>query len=348
MLFHIKFVLSCPHTQNLDEPNRMIYEAAAALEMKQYRHDLERWQLKQKLKKELGAVSLTKTAATKLDHDGEVVKGGKTDEQSNSGAIPSAQLKSIQGQDFSAQPATCQAARGLAMCTTFAPAFNPSIQMDFTPLPHSSLPMASSAGTSLYHPFQRDELTSAAAAAAVSVSTTEANTNANIDSVPVRKSSSASNLSFLVEAGLLPASIMDEDCGGFFGPEIPPETQQELRAKATNMPNVFDDDIVDFLASPDYGLPSDPSQQEQGVQARAQADPYPIINLPNDFAAFSGAPQGEEVSAAPAAGEVTYEKPPSRSGHSQDGHEESKANTANQRMVPVPDGQKVPFTARTA
>jgi len=111
----------------------------------------------------------------------------------------------------------------------------------------------------------------------------------------------------------LPASIMEEDCGGLFPKDIPPETQQELLAKATDMPQVFDDDLINFLASPDYDFPSDQLEQED---------------------ASAPAP-------APAAGRAAYEeKPPS--------YEEIKTNSAEQTMVPAPDGQKVPFMARSA
>ena len=308
----------------------MVYEAAAALEMKQYRHDLERWQLKQKLKQ--GHAGLAESAVAKpKSHPGE---GGET-EDNGTGAIPSEQ-KSIQGQDFIAPLA--KFASSTPTSTSFAPAFNPNIQLDFTPLPHTTLPFANSA-TSLYRPLQQDQLASAAAGA--QASTIDANDN----EAPVRKSSSASNLSFLVEAGLLPASIMEEDGGGFFAPGIPPKTQQEVRAKAPNMSTVFDDDIVDFLASPEYGLL--PGNLQEKAQT-TQAGPYPTIDIPNDFAAFFGVRQ-EEAYAPPAAGQVTYEKPPARAPtHSPRGNEETKSNTADQRMVPVPDGQKVPFTARSA
>ena len=305
----------------------MVYEAAAALEMKQYRHDLERWQLKQKLKQ--GHACLAESIKPKNHPD----EGGET-KDNGTGAIPSEQ-KSIQGQDFSAPPAKFASSTP----TSFAPAFNPNIQLDFTPLPHTTLPFANSA-TSLYRPLQQDQLASSAAAGA-QASTIDANDN----EAPVRKSSSASNLSFLVEAGLLPASITEEDGGGFFAPGIPPETQQELRAKAPNMSTVFDDDIVDFLASPEYGLPPDHLQEKPQT---TQAGRYPTINIPNDFAAFGGVRQ-EEAHAPPAAGQVTYEKPPAGAPtHSRRGNEETKTNTADQRMVPVPDGQKVPFTARSA
>ena len=138
---------------------------------------------------------------------------------------------------------------------------------------------------------------------------------------------------------------MEEDGGGFFAPGIPPETQQELRSKAPNMSTVFDDDIVDFLASPEYGLPPDQLREKSQM---TQADPFPTINIPNNFAAFGGVRQDEAAIAPPAAGQVTYEKPPAAPTHPQGGHEEAKVNTADQRMVPAPDGQKVPFTARSA
>ena len=311
----------------------MVYEAAAALEMKQYRHDLERWQLKQKFKQE--HVGLTKAIGTKpKNHPGEEIEKSKT-EHYGTGVFPLEQ-KSAQGQDFNDPYATI--ASSTPTSTSFAPAFNPNIQLDFTPLPHTTLPFANSA-TSLHRSLQQDQLASAAAGAKPSA------IDAKNDEAPVRKSSSASNLSFLVEAGLLPASIMEEDGESFFTPGIPPETQQELRAKAPNMPTVFDEDIVDFLASPEYGLPPDQLQEKPQT---SQAGPNPTINFPNDFAAFGGVRQGK-ASAPPAAGQVTYEKPPAGAPtHSQGGHEEAKANTADQRMVPVPDGQKVPFTARSA
>ena len=316
------------YSQNLDQSDRMVYEAAAALEMKQYRHDLERWQLKQKLKQ--GHVGLTKTIVAKPKNDlGEGVEKSKT-EDNGTGALCS---KSTQGQDFSAPLAKI----ANSTSTSFASAFNPNIQLDFTPLPHTSLPFATSA-KSLYHPFQQDQLPSATAGAHASA------TYANNDEAPVRKSSSASNLSFLVEAGLLPASIMEEDCGGFFASGIPHETQQELCAKTSNMSTVFDDDIVDFLASPEDGLPFDQLQEKPQT---TQADPYPTINIPNSFVAFGGVRQ-DEASAPPAAGQVTYERAPAAPTHPQGAHEEAKANTADQRMVPVPEGQKVPFTARSA
>lgn len=309
----------------------MVYEAAAALEMKQYRHDLERWQLKQKLKQ--GQVGLTKAIVAKPNnsHPGERVEKRKT-EDNGTGVFPSEQ-KPIPGQDFSAPHATIPH----NTFTSFSPAFNPNIQLDFTPLSHTTLPFGTSP-TSLYRPFHQDQLASAAAGAQASA------TDAKSDEAPVRKSSSASNLSFLVEAGLLPASIMEEDGGGFFAPGIPAETQKELRAKAPNMSTVFDDDIVDFLASPEYGLPPDQHREKPRTN---QAGPYPTIDIPNDFAAFGGVRQ-DEASAPPAAGQVTYEKPPAATTHPQGEHEETKANTADQRMVPVPDGQKVPFTARSA
>lgn len=309
------------YSQNLGPSDRMVYEAAAALEMKQYRHDLERWQLKQKLKQ--GHAGFAESIKPR-NHPGE---------DNGTGAIPSKQ-KSIQGQDFKAPPAKVASSTP----TSFAPAFNPNIQLDFTQLPHTTLPLANSA-TSSYRPLQQDQLASAAPGA--QGSTTDANDNEG----PVRKSSSASNLSFLVEAGLLPASIMEEDGGGFFAPGIPPKTQHELRDKEPIMSTVFNDEIVDFLASPEYGLPPDHLQEKPQTP---QTGPYPTINIPSEFAAFGGVRQ-EEAHAPPAAGQVTYEKPTAGApNHPQGGHEESKANTADQRMIPVPDGQKVPFTARSA
>ncbi len=272
-MFHL---LSTDNSQNLNQSDRTIYEAAAALEMKQYKQDIERWQLKQKLKK---------------SGDGNEKKGGAT------------------VQDTSAQGATTAPAN-----TSFASIFNPSTQVDFSPLHH--IPEVAGA------------------------STAAGRTAGNAyESQPVRKSCSSSSLSFLVEAGLLPATIMEEEQGGLFSEDIPLETQQELLEKAPDMSQLFDDGMLNFLASPDYDVFSDQLQQKQ----QAQATSYPTLPNPNNTVVSGQMQQrGASASALPsAAGQVTYEKkPPAR--------EESKSNSTEQPMVPAPNGRQVPFGARTA
>ena len=235
--------------------------------MKQYKQDIERWQLKQKLKKSGG---------------GNEKKGGTT------------------VQDTSAQGATTAPASN-----SFASVFNPSIQVDFTSLPH----IPEVAGNST-------------AAGPTGASNT-------YESQPVRKSCSSSSLSFLVEAGLLPATIMEEEHGGLSSKDVPLETHQELLEKAPDMSQLFDDDMINFLASPDYD--------------QAQATYFPTLpNHNNTIATGAMQQRGASASVLPSAvGQVTYEKkPPAR--------EESKSNSTEQPMVPAPNGRQVPFGARTA
>ena len=123
---------------------------------------------------------------------------------------------------------------------------------------------------------------------------------------------------------------MEEERGDLFSKDLPLETQQELIKKAPDMSQLFDDDMINFLASPDYD--------------QAQATYYPTLPDHNNIIATTGGMQqrGASVSALPsAAGQVTYEKkPPAR--------EESKSNSTEQPMVPAPNGRQVPFGARTA